>query len=118
MSASMWFEFRTKGRSLIRPKTVSVSIGCSGREEILENLTGLALEIDNQAISLDQLMVGGIEYDLNAKKFLKRMHGSVPFDTFEKIVNGKSVKVHVAEVVFELSKDNRSALRDMLKVVR
>src|SRR5258708_23939554 len=104
----MWFEFRTKGKSVARPQFVEVSLGCSARKELLEKIAAFELEVDGHGVKLDHPTVGGIEYDLNAKRFLRAMHGSVPFETFETLVSSKSIKVHVGEVVFELNKNSRA----------
>jgi hypothetical protein len=117
MSASMWFEFRIQGKTVTRPQFVEVNLGCSGRKELLEKIAAFELEVDGHGINLDHPTVDDIEYDLNAKRFLRAMHGSVPFDTFESLVSSKSLKVHVGGVVFELNRNSRGALRDMSKAV-
>ena len=118
LSASMWFEFRTKGKSVKRPQSVDVNLGCSGRKEMLQEITTFEFDADGHEITIDRPLPGGVEYDLNAKKFLRAIHGSVTFDTFEKLVSSSSLKVHVGKTVFELDKNSRSALRDMLKAVQ
>lgn len=118
LSASMWFEFRTKGKTVTRPESVNVNLGCSGQKEMLAQITAFELEGDGHEIKLDHPRAGGIQFDLNAKRFLRAMHGSVSFDTFERLVSSDSLKVHVGQTVFELNKKNRSALVDMLKAVQ
>lgn len=118
LSTSMWFEFRVKGKRISRPESVNVNLGCSGQKELLGTITEFKLDADGQELTLEHLRPGGIEYDLNAKRFLRAIHGSVSFDTFAKLVSSKSLKVHVGEMVFELNNNSRSALRDMLKAVQ
>jgi hypothetical protein len=97
---------------------VDVNLGFSGRKEILETITTFDLDADGKEIRLDHPALGGIEYDLNAQSFLRALHASVSFDTFEQLVNSQSLKVHAGATVFELDNKSRSALRDMLRAVQ
>lgn len=47
--------------------------------------------------------------------FGNQRHVRLDFDSFEKIVNGKSVKMRIGQVAFALTESHREALRDMLR---
>jgi len=85
-------------------------------------ITGFKLDLDGHEIKLEQQTATGIQYDLNAQRFLRIMHASLSFDDFEKLVKSNSAKVHVGEgegeVDFEINKNGRNALSDMLRVVQ
>ena len=95
-----------------------LNIGFDGEKERLETLVGFALEVDDKPVKLDELTVDGVGYDLTARRFFKSMHGSVSFETFENLVKSRSIRVHSGNIVFELSKNNRNALRDMLRAIQ
>ena len=94
---SMWFEFRSKGKNVSRPTSVTVNVGCSAAEARLQKITGFKLDLDGHEIKLEQQTATGIQYDLNAQRFLRIMHASLSFDDFEKLVKSNSAKVHVGE---------------------
>ncbi len=116
-SANLWFVFTVKGKRVVQPKIVSIGIAFFGDKVTVEGITDFAFEVDGKSVQLYDLTSSGVGFDYNAKSSYKDLKGTIPFAAFEQVVNGQALKIHVGEVVFELSKDNRDALRDMLKAV-
>jgi hypothetical protein len=117
LSASMWFVATGKGKGRLQPKSVAVNLGFSGEKVRLAKLRSFALELDGREVNVDDLKLGDGGYDLNAKRFFQTMRGSIPFETFQKLVESSSIKVQSGDVLFELSKRNHDALRDVLSSI-
>ena len=113
----MWFVATGKGKGRLQPKSVAVNLGLSGEKVRLAKLRSFALELDGRKVNVDDLELGDSGYDLNAKKFFQTMHGSIPFETFQKLVDSSSIKVQSGDVLFEFSKRNHDALRDVLRSI-
>lgn len=116
-SANLWFVFSTKGKRVVRPKMVSVGMAFFGDKVTVENLRDFAFEVDGKSVQTDDRTTGGVGFDYHAKRSFKDMKGTMAFAVFEQVASGESIKIHVGDIIFELSKSNREALRDMLKAI-
>ena len=61
--------------------------------------------------------MGDLTYEMDDKQWARALRAALPFAEFQKLVASKSVRVHVAEVDFELNQESRDTLRDMLKAL-
>ncbi|HEV7890093.1 MAG TPA: hypothetical protein VGP08_05620 [Pyrinomonadaceae bacterium] len=114
---NMSLVYTVKGKRVVRPEEVSVGMAFFTDKARAEKLRGFTLEADGKSIAIDGLTVGDVGLDLTAKMYFRNMNGTMPFALFEQLANSAVVKVHVGDLVFEFSKSNREALRDMLKAI-
>jgi hypothetical protein len=116
-SANMFFVFSVKGKHVVAPQVVSVGLVFFTDKGKAENLNSSTVELDGQSLSLNDMTSDGVGYDYNAKSAFRHMEATIPFALFEKLVNDRSVTVHVADVIFGFGKKDRDGLRDMLKAI-
>jgi hypothetical protein len=115
--ANLWFAFSTKGKGVVQPKMVSVGMAFFGDQVTVENLRDFAFEVDGKSVQTDDRVTSGVGFDYKSKRSFKDMKGTIAFAVFEQVASGESIKIHVGDIMFELSKSNREALRDMLKAI-
>jgi hypothetical protein len=115
--ANLWFVITAKGKRVVQPKLVSVGMAFFGDKVTVESVRDFVLEVEGKPVQFDDLTSSGVGYDYNSKNSFKAMKGTMGFAEFERIVKSQAVKIHVGDIVLELSKSNRDALRDMLKAV-
>jgi len=116
-SANMFFVFTLEGKKVTEPKNVKVGMAFFASKARLQTLDMFSFELDQEEIKIDDVTVGGIGYDYNAKDFFRDIEGTVSFASFQKLTAAKLLKVRVKDVVFAFNVSDGSALRDMLRTI-
>ena len=116
-SATLWFVSTFAGKDIVTPKEVFVGIGVRSDKARLQKLEGFVIEADDAPLKLANRTIDGITFELDHNEWARAMGGTLAFAEFQRLVNGKTASLRIAEVEFVLDKESREALRDMLKAL-
>ncbi|HZB46740.1 MAG TPA: hypothetical protein VE360_15900 [Pyrinomonadaceae bacterium] len=104
------YSFSVSGKEVVRPEAVEVTADTNG-ELVFQEGSRLAVEADGKRFDFDPRPSGCHQQQCVG------VSARVDFDTFERIANGKSVKIHAGRFTFDLSERGRDAMRDMVRAV-